>query len=172
MPLEMQQDIRGKIAALKIECGAWGRDRRFKYLIENCLRYDIEIEILQLIYNSDNWEEKAVILWVLKQWDKKQKPLLQDMANMLRPNMLRPKKYDITPEMIQAARDYPITQLIELNRNKARCISGTHEDKNPSMSFKNNYVHCFSCGYHADSIAVAMQLHNLSFPEAVKWLNS
>ena len=167
IPLEMVKDIQNKIADLKIECGEWGQDRRYKYLLEKSLEIDIERDIGTSIYLANDWNTKALMLWVLSNWEKLQKPLLWEMENML-----RPKDNQITPDMIARAREYPITQLIEFTRGKTRCISGTHEDKHPSMSLKDNFAHCFSCGYHADSIAVCMQIKNLSFQEAVKWLYS
>lgn len=168
MPLEMQEAIRIKIDALKIDCGEWGKERRYKYLLEKALLIDIEIEILQAEYNPINWRNKAVMLGIINQWQQIQKKIIGELTYMLYPN---PKNNQISPEMIARAREYPIDKLIEFNKGKARCISGAHEDKHPSMSIKDNYAHCFSCGYNADSIKVTIQIKNLSFKEAVKWLN-
>src|SRR5574344_897148 len=48
-------------------------------------------------------------------------------------------------------KDYLISEGIDPQKN-FRCLSGTHEDKNPSMSFdpKRNKIHCFSCGADMD----------------------
>lgn len=170
MPKDMQEDINRKIEELKVECGEWGQERHYKYLLEESIKIDIEIEQAKNLYqyniDSDgDYGERACLQMVISKWQKLQKPLLQEIEYML-----RPRDNQITPEMLQRAREYPITNLIEFVKGKTKCISGTHEDKNPSMSYKPNFVHCFSCGYHADSIKVAMQVKNLSFVEAVKWL--
>jgi len=46
-----------------------------------------------------------------------------------------------------------------VQRNKALCI--WHEDHHPSLSFKADYCHCFSCGAGGSAIDLAMQLFNL-----------
>ena len=76
----------------------------------------------------------------------------------------------VSDEMIARAKEYPIEKLIKVNRGMARCISGTHEDKKPSMNCKNNYAYCHACGYHADTIKILMDLENINFIEAVKRL--
>lgn len=79
-------------------------------------------------------------------------------------------KRTISGEVIQKAREYPITELLEANGNKnIHCIN--HEpDKHPSMSIKNNFAYCFVCGWHGDSIDVAMKIWQVSFVEAVRRL--
>jgi replicative DNA helicase len=55
------------------------------------------------------------------------------------------------------AKDYIKNQLksylegigIDTNKN-FKCKAGTHEDKSPSMSYKENRVKCFSCGFSGD----------------------
>lgn len=76
---------------------------------------------------------------------------------------------DITNESIERAREFPIKNLIKIERDMALCID--HEDKNPSMNCKNNFVYCHSCGYHADAIGVYMKLNNCNFKEAVNKLS-
>ena len=77
----------------------------------------------------------------------------------------------ITEQMIENARDYPIEEIIEINKDGfALCID--HNDKNPSMYCKNNYAHCFSCGYSGDTISVYMKVFRCSFIEAVKALQN
>ena len=74
----------------------------------------------------------------------------------------------VTPGMIQQAREYPYGELIELKRNMAPCPF--HSDKDPSFSVKNNFGHCFGCGWKGDTIAFYMEKMGVSFPEAVKAL--
>jgi hypothetical protein len=78
------------------------------------------------------------------------------------------KKFDITPEMIAQARDYPFEYLYEFKRNMALCPF--HNDTSPSMSLKNNKVRCWSCNKSWDTIAFVMEKEGLSFQDAVRRL--
>lgn len=80
-------------------------------------------------------------------------------------------KGQITDEMIQRAREYPIEHLIEVDKKGfALCVN--HADKKPSMLTRGNYAHCFSCGYTGDVLDVAMKVKGWNFVEAVKALNT
>lgn len=74
----------------------------------------------------------------------------------------------ITKDMIERARQYPYKDLIEVKKNTAVCPF--HADKDPSFSIKNNYGHCFGCGWKGDTIAFYMEKFGVSFSEAVKAL--
>lgn len=81
------------------------------------------------------------------------------------------KKEEITPDMIARARDYPITELVEVNSaGFAHCVSGEHGDEHASMFCKNNFGYCFSCNYSADAIKIVMDINGLNFVQAVKRL--
>jgi len=72
----------------------------------------------------------------------------------------------ITRQEIENAENYPLGNIIEINnRGFANCVN--HDDKNPSMYCKNNYAHCFSCGWTGNTIKVLMKKDNLNFKEAV-----
>jgi hypothetical protein len=77
----------------------------------------------------------------------------------------------ITPEMIDQARQYPITSIIEFSKGRYRCCP-FHEDRNPSMALYENHVHCFVCNRTWDSISAAMALDGVTFREAVLALQS
>ena len=83
-----------------------------------------------------------------------------------------PGSGEITDEMIEVAREYPIEEVLpnEVFRNKTRCFN--HDDDNPSVAIYNNRIHCFACNMGWDSIAVVMQVEGLEFKEAVKRLNN
>jgi hypothetical protein len=75
----------------------------------------------------------------------------------------------ITQREIEIAEAYPIENIIEVDsRGFALCVN--HPDKNPSMYCKNNYAHCFSCGWTGNTIKVLMKKENLNFKEAVNRL--
>jgi DNA primase len=48
---------------------------------------------------------------------------------------------------------------VAIRRNKARCI--WHDDRRPSLSFKDGYCHCFACNNGGSAIDVAMQLYGM-----------
>jgi hypothetical protein len=73
----------------------------------------------------------------------------------------------ITDEMVSRAKEYPIGEIIEVNRwGKALCPN--HEDTRPSLSIKWNRAKCFVCGWKGDAIAVYMAVHGVGFKRAVK----
>jgi len=79
----------------------------------------------------------------------------------------------ITPEIIARAKEYPFENLIKFNRaKKALCMF--HDEKHPSLSLnpKTNRIKCFGCGINLDPIGYIMETQNLSFIEAVKYLNN
>jgi len=80
-------------------------------------------------------------------------------------------KDGVTDEMIQQAREYPIDQLIEFDRRGFTCCYH-HKEKTPSMKLykDSNTVHCFGCGYNADTISVLMDRDGYDFLSAVKQL--
>lgn len=77
----------------------------------------------------------------------------------------------ITPEMIEQARQSPITSIIEFSKGRYRCCP-FHEDRNPSMALYENHVHCFVCNRTWDSISATMELDGVTFREAVLALQS
>lgn len=58
---------------------------------------------------------------------------------------------------------------IQVNRHKALCCF--HDDKHPSLSFKNKMYTCFSCGESGGIIDFVMKLNNFEFVAACEWLN-
>ena len=79
---------------------------------------------------------------------------------------------------IARAKSVPILSLMECTRRGgkewAKCpfhASGTEKTASFVVN-TNNTGHCFSCGWHGDSIALVMKLQGLSFIEAVRWLIS
>ncbi|MEM3041876.1 MAG: CHC2 zinc finger domain-containing protein [Nitrososphaerota archaeon] len=71
-------------------------------------------------------------------------------------------------ELASKAREYEMSNVVSINKSGfARCVSGEHEDKNPSMYCKGNFAYCFSCGFKGDVIKVYSKVHNLSWSKAV-----
>ena len=77
----------------------------------------------------------------------------------------------ITDEMLEAAREYPLADLLELGKN-GRCRCVFHQGTDENATIKNNYYWCFVCSKSSDSIGVYMALHGVGFREAVSRLNN
>ena len=80
------------------------------------------------------------------------------------------KSGSITDADIEAARAYPIEDLIEgIQRGRVRCPF--HNDKTPSMQIKNNKAYCYgACKETWDSVSFLQKKDGISFTEAVKRL--
>jgi DNA primase len=76
-------------------------------------------------------------------------------------------------DMVSNARQYPIPQLLELDKT-GKCICPFHFEKTPSLNYykKTNTCYCFGgCGKAYDAIDIYRHIHNCTFKEAVKALN-
>lgn len=72
---------------------------------------------------------------------------------------------------VEKAKAYPITELLPIKGNTAKCI--WHNEATGSLHYypKTNTVYCFgACGKSHDVIDVYMQLNNCDFKTAVKAL--
>ena len=76
---------------------------------------------------------------------------------------------DITPEQIQAARQFPIQQLIHFEKGKA--YAWCHQDKRPSLTLYKNKAKCWPCNKTYDTIGVLMERDKMSFKDAVRRLS-
>lgn len=85
-------------------------------------------------------------------------------------NYLRPNKASITDEMIEQAREYPVSDLVEFNHGKTKCW--LHDDNNPSMyhGTRTNKAVCPVCDRKLGPIDVLMTRDGYTFIEAVKQL--
>ena len=76
------------------------------------------------------------------------------------------QKINITETMIEKAREFPIDQLVEMNRaGFTKCFA--HNDKKPSAYCKKNFIHCFVCQKSWDTIQVLIDRDGLTFRQAV-----
>ncbi len=88
--------------------------------------------------------------------------------------LLRPpeeqKKQVIPAWEIERAKNVPFTELLDISKGDF-AICPFHSEKTPSLYCKNNFYHCFACGETGDTIKFVMKTRNLSFKEAVRFLN-
>lgn len=116
--------------------------------------------------NAEVYSWWAIGLMIEKQ---KLKEEMKRMDETLNPQN-QPKKDAITDEMIERARDYPVTQLIDFQRGKVACPF--HADKNPSAYFgnKTNRLICPVCNETWDAISILVKRDGMTFIDAVKTL--
>ena len=79
------------------------------------------------------------------------------------------KKEEITRWMIEKAKEFPMKDLIELNRSQM-AICPFHKERHASLYCRNNFYYCFACGEHGDTISFVQKTQGLTFKEAVKYL--
>lgn len=79
------------------------------------------------------------------------------------------EKYEITNEMIEAAKKYPFENLIEANK-AGFAVCPFHKEEKPSFYIKNNFGYCFGCNWNGDTIQFVMEKNKLNFMEAVRYL--
>lgn len=60
---------------------------------------------------------------------------------------------------------------VEFNRVGA-ALCPFHAEKTPSFKVKNEYGHCFGCGWNGDIFDLTMKLFNLPFPAALEKLDT
>jgi len=73
----------------------------------------------------------------------------------------------ITDEMIEKAREYPIENLVEVNKiGRAKCPECAIEGHN--MDIRNNFGYCYKCNSNFNSLDIYIVLNpGISFREAV-----
>jgi hypothetical protein len=145
----------------------WACERRRAFLesIISCIKNQRQ-KLISFLAGSNPLDRG-----VIKKFINNSKKIIEDCEKRIR--LLIPAKSNngITDEMIQRAKQYPISELlaIPIRGNVTNCIA--HEDKNPSMNIKNNWAYCYACGFRGDSISVYMHLNGVDFNTAVKNLN-
>jgi hypothetical protein len=165
--------VRQRIAEFKEEMGGGGKCRRLDYLYDKLIALDIELidrnrEYKRAIEQDGPYIERALIAYPIPEIEKKIKRLEHEIGFVVKGS--QGKNNRISPEMIEQAREYPIENMIEVKKGMALCPF--HDDRNPSMSIRNNLFHCFGCGEKGDAIDFVMKRQGLSFTEAVKTLHS
>ncbi len=84
---------------------------------------------------------------------------------------------EVKPMTLDELKQFLPDYLKERNLSSTKpfkCLNPQHEDNNPSMSYdrKRNIIHCFSCGTTYTIIDLVMAEENLSFKDAVAFLNN
>lgn len=162
-------DIRKKEWELIDENKEFTKEARLRYLKE--LREEIDKTMTDVMNLMEKMIDEDVPYWfrsiIFDHWKK-----LVIKYNRIKNEIFvleNNKNSEITIEMIERARQYPIGRFLEINRQGfAKCPF--HPDTKPSLYTKNNFYYCFGCGASGDVIDLCMKLYGLNFVEAVKKL--
>lgn len=122
---------------------------------------------------------KVLLLANLKLDMGKEKVNMLNYVASLAMIMNNKKRDNMNNSDIYIAKSYQIADLHHFKRKRkhehgfmACCPFGTHEDKHPSFGVKHNFYTCFSCGKKGDSIQFIMDLNNMPFEKAVKYIRN
>lgn len=81
------------------------------------------------------------------------------------------KTESITDDMVERARNVPVTSLLQFGRN-GRAAAWCHEDRRPSLYLmsRTGRAACPVCNKSFDAIAILVERDNYSFTDAVRIL--
>jgi len=85
-------------------------------------------------------------------------------------------RFDNTKLNVEKAKSVPIENIVNIPlKRQGKVLVGHcpfHDDEHPSFVVypETNSYHCFGCSAHGTVIDYVMQIYNLSFKEAVRWL--
>ncbi|KXK29368.1 MAG: DNA primase [Candidatus Brocadia sinica] len=145
----------------------WAVSRRKEYLNQRVTELKNGQQSVLQLFSGNNELSRFLLLDSMKYLNNELKKCEMEL------NFKNTQKGNrITQTDIERAKAYPIESLLQnIKGGKTHCIGGTHKDKHPSMDVRNNFAHCYSCGWHGDAIGVFMQVNGVNFITAVKTLN-
>jgi len=170
MEQEWRRANNKKIIEFKKEMGNVGKDMRLQALHERLEVFENDITDRARRIKGLKEDQESAINWKFLehcQGDDREeaKKIRNHIESLLKSSTT---SSEITDEMIEQARHYPLENLIEVKRKMAKCPF--HDDRHPSMGIKNNRFHCFACGAKGDVIDFVMRRDGLTFREAIACL--
>ena len=148
----------------------WKKERRIEYVKENITALQEEIKGIERDYqaainNDTPYLDRGIVYDNFKSIKNK----LQGLRSHLK-SLEGNYQNKITDDMIERARQYPISNMVQVKRGIAICPF--HNDKQPSMSVsdKKNLYYCHACKAGGDSITFVMSKENMTFSDAVLYL--
>lgn len=169
--MKERKRISKAVEELKEECPNFAKVARTNYLIDTIT--DLEQELKDIYQSYEEYRKRDLPYW----WREAVLRLRGDVGIKKKIRRLKSELYylweetkgrsQITREMIDRALEYPIENLVEVNkRGFAHCVA--HDDEHPSMYCRNNFAYCFACGHRGDVIDLYMRVHGCNFLQAVK----
>lgn len=165
---------RTELKAIKADIREWVESEEMREFAEEARsRYLKSQEMFLLTMFRDN---KARYMELMQedptQWEI---PLLIEEAEKLARQLKRyqiqraGKTGAVTEHMIEAAKEYPIEEIIHKESNgRAKCCFHKGEDAN--MDIRKNYAFCYVCGKSGSTIDVYRAIYGVGFKQAVQAL--
>ena len=143
---------------------------RVKYLAEkrDALLEDINRNEDEILFNDDINDETRAFLSVSVENDKRE---TSKLTREIRAYTQLPREGEVTDDMIAAARNYPIENLIEFKGGRWKAFCHDSDSFSVAKARTGNYIFCHVCGKTFDSIQVLIERDGYSFIDAVKQLN-
>lgn len=170
----MMPKLRSDLREFKDENESFKLTARKRYLLEQrqywldkISEYCDHVEAL----NLPVWEEEWLLV-VVKVWRHELKKINSELTYVYGN---KKKKGQVTEVDIENARNVDVISLNLISDARragskyvAKCL--WHDEKTASMSINGNRVYCYGCHHKGSAIDVVMQVQNLSFIQAVKYL--
>jgi hypothetical protein len=151
----------------------WAVGRRVMFLQSEMRRLGDELDRLSILRLEDDsaLAQALVDRWV-DQLNEKIDNLHNELRRLREDERGKVREGQITDEMVERAREYPVKELVGFNR-QGKATAWCHPDQNPSLHFMSRVgrAHCFVCDRSFDAIGVLMTRDGMSFADAVRELN-
>ena len=167
---EVKKELKEFVKEMKETDSEFVKSRRLEYLVSEIKKLEEDTKETFKLFKKNGFSFIGDVVLKVSKYYEKSKKLKRFQFGCHSIKFNKEFNQSLSDEYIEMARSYPIENLIDIKKNFALCIN--HDDHKPSMYCKNNFVYCFSCGFSADSIGVAMKIHNLGFKDAVQFLNN
>lgn len=170
----MTKKVDDFITEVTLENPEWVKERRLEYLENQVAGKNQEIDWWKNEANKYNsWFKDKILKICCFPIEKERDKILREISSYKNPVWKQIAFGKIDGDMVEKARETPIENLMEFNRaGFALCIF--HSEKTPSLKLRKgiNRFHCFGCSRNGSAIDIIMQLKNLDFKRAVKFLNN
>ena len=175
--MELNKKYQKRLKELKEEIEqespGWIKERRKEYLLPEMLKCLIFLATFQEWYqeaterNVDYLTKKVIQVFAkYEHWKKRLHKLFMEYKFTI---LRKPGNNRITSDMIGRAKEYPIKNIIKVNKG-GFALCAEHDDHRPSMDCRNNFCYCYVCGFNGGIIDLYMKLHNVDFTTAVEFL--
>ena len=155
------------------ESPGWIKERRKEYLLPEMLKCLIFLAPFQEWYqdaterNVDYLTKRVIQIFAkYEHWKKRLHKLFMEYKFTI---LRKPDDNRITSAMIERAKENPIGDIVEVNKQGFALCPG-HDDHRPSMDCRNNFCYCYVCGWTGSVLDLYMKLHNIDFATAVEFL--
>lgn len=173
--IQIRQSIREFANEIQDKSPEFYKNARVRFIkqeienIENVIR-QIEDDFEESRkHNIPYWLRKCFYdMKNIQQYTKKLESFQLELKRLIYGTQISKERID--DFMIERAMQYPIENLLEINKRGFASCPFHDDNHNPNFYTKKNFGYCFSCGKSANVIDLYMILHNADFVSAVKAL--